>query len=276
VTLVNPATSVLSVLSQVAQNATAALNQQRLQLIQTDLTNSYQTKITAAQALGNPTPAQNAEQAQINTLTEQATVFNTAETQYGTNANVFANMSAQLTTLQTAASAGDSQTFDITLSQAISDVDNLRVVGFNPVFQNDGVATLKGAGLGIRSSSSYNLATSQGKAAALAAIAQAQQQVSASATATTQNQSEAGTQVQALSQIINTLTASLQQSQVAQITESTQQVADLQQQLQNQLHLVELNLGNSSAAVQALRQEQTAVQSLYAAPQPGTLLSLFA
>ena len=274
--LIDTTISPLRVLSQASQAAVAATVQLQLRIVETDLTNTFNAKIASAEAKGNPTPAQNDQQKQIDSLGRQTTALGAAETQYGTNANVFADLTTQLANLQAAASVGDARTFDTARSDADTDVNNLQVVGFNPLFQDDGVATLKIGGLGIQSSSTYNLGTAAGKAAALAAIAQAQQVVSQSSATTSLNQSEAGTQIVAINSLISTMNNNLQQSEVAQITESTRKVSDLQQQLAIQLHLAELNLGNSAAQAQALGRQAEAEQNLYAPPGPGTLLSLFA
>jgi len=274
--LLNTTISPLTVLTQASQAAANATIQQEVTIVQNDLTNSYNAKIAAAEAEGNPTPAQQAQQTQINNLSQQASAFGNAETLYGTNASVFQDLTTQLTDLQTAASAGNAQNFDVALAQANADLANLQVVGFNPVFEDDGVATLKSTGLGVQPSSYYDLSTAQGQAAALAAIAQAQQSVSQSNQATLLNQNEAGTEVLALNGTISSLNQSLQQSEVEQINQSSQDVANLQQQLQDQLNLIQIELGKSSQQAQALQQQATAVENLYAPPAPGTLLSLFA
>ena len=272
--LINTTISPLTVLAQASQAAAEATIQREVQLVQNDLTNTYNAKITAAENSANPTPAQQAQQDQIDALNQQLSAINSIETQYGTNANIFSDLTTQLQNLQTAASNADSQKFDLALSQANTDLADLQVAGFNPLFQDDGVANLKLSGLGIQSSSSYNLSTSQGQAAALAAITQAQQLVSQSNEVTLLNQNEAGTQAVALNSSISSMTQTLQQLQVTQISQSTQEVANLQQQLQDQLNLIQLNLGQSTQQAQSLEQQAEAEQNLYAPPAPGTVLSI--
>jgi len=274
--LVNTTVSPLTTLAQASQAAAQATIQLQLNIIETTLTKTYNDKISAAEAEGNPTPTQVDQQNQINQLSQQASAVSAEETGYGTNANIFADLTTELATLRTAATNGDAQGFDTALANANTDVNNLQVVSFNPLFQDDGVANLKITGLGIQSSSAYNLATPQGQTAALAAVAQAQQVVSQSSVTTTLNQTEAGTQVLALNNLISTINSDLQQSEVAEITQSSQKVADLQQQLQDQIHLFELDLGNSTGPAQSLEQQADAVQNLYAPPAPGTLLSILA
>lgn len=274
--LLNTTVSPLTVLSQASAAAAQATIELQLNAIQTTLTNQLNAKIAAAEETGNPTPAEAAQQDQIDSLTQRSSTINTAETQYGTNSNVFADLTQQLATLKTAATASNSQAFDTALANANTDVSNLQVVAFNPLFQDDGVANLKITGLAIQSSSTYDLSTPQGQAAALAAISQAQQVVSQSSATTALNQNEAGTQVLALNNLLSTINANLQQAEVAQITASTQEVSDLQQQLQDQIHLIQLDLGSSTGPAQSLENQATAVQNLYAPPAPGTVLSILA
>ena len=270
------ATNIMSVLTQTAQDAASAASQQRFAQLQTLLQNQYNAKVAALQAQSTlPTGEEQFLKVQISNLSQQKSIFNTLDTQYGNNLATLGDLASQITALQNAVQAGDSAAFDAALGGANTDVGNLTIVKYNPAVQDDGVTALKINGLGIQSSSAYDLSTPAGQAQALADINAAQQVTSQVASITTVNQAIAGAEVTSLSSQYDSVNSKLQDDQTAAQLAATQQIVTLKAQLQTNLHLAELQFTNSQAAAKSLENQQNNLQAVLSAPPPGTILSIF-
>ncbi|HUN49417.1 MAG TPA: hypothetical protein VMU85_22985 [Stellaceae bacterium] len=266
----------MSVLTQTAQDAAAAASQQRFSQLQTLLQNQYGQKVAALQSQSSlPSGQENFLTVQISHLSQQKSIFNTAETQLGNNLITLGDLSSKLTALQNAAQAGDSAAFDDALNAVTTDVGNLGLVKYNPALQDDGVTALKINGFSIQSSSAYDLSTAAGQAAALADINTAQQTTSQIVSLTTINQAIAGAQVTSLGSQYDSANNTLHDDQTAAQLAATQQILTLKNQLNTNLHLAELQFTNSQAAAKSLENQQNNLQAVLSAPPPGTILSIF-
>ena len=112
---------------------------------------------------------------------------------------------------------------------------------------SDQVSSLIQNGLGIGDSASYDLTTPAGQAAAEAAVASAQTSVGQVFTRITSNELVANDAAAALTSQINNLNNQSQQLSAADQTRITNETNQLTQQATDQEHLIELNLGSSSA-----------------------------
>jgi hypothetical protein len=269
-------TNIMSVLTQTSLDAATAASSKRFQLLSTLLQNQFSAKAAALTAEGQPTASENFLQVEISGLSQQKAIFSKLQNQYGANIPLLGDLSAQLTSAQTAAQNGDSAGFDAFLAAANTDIAGLTVVQANGVLQNDGVTPLKLNGLGVKSSATYDLTTAAGQAAALADLTTAQQLVGQVASQTTINQIIAGGKSSALSSQSDSLNNTLQNDKFARQAQAATQTLTLKNQLNTQLHLVELQFSNSQAAAKSLETQQQNLQSVLAAPAPGTTLSIFA
>jgi hypothetical protein len=274
-TLTANANSLMNVLTQASLSSASAQAGYRFQLVQQRLDAQFQQKIAALQTSNDSSAEQGFLKVEISQAAQQKSAFSTLGTQYGTNANVLADLTTQITALQTAAGAGDSAGFDNALGAANSDIANLVVVQDNPVFQPDGVTQLKTGGLGIQSSGAYDLSTAAGQSAALADLANASNQITQIFSATTSNQILAGSEVTALDSQLSSLNGTLENDQLNQTAEVTVKTLQLKQQLNTQVHLIELSLSNSQSAGASLQRQELQGQQALQPPAPGTIFSLF-
>ena len=268
-------TSIMTVLTQTALNNAAQQESYRFQLVQTQLNKQYQQKIAALQASNDTSAQDDFLKVEISQESQQKATFTTLQTQYGTNANILSDITTQITALQNAASAGDAATFDSALANANSDIANLTVVQPNPAVQDDGVIQLKQSGLGVQSSSAYDLSTTAGQNAALADLLNASNVINQAYSVTSSNQTIAGSQATALDSQISNLNSTVQNDQLNQSANVTLQTLKLKQQLQTQEHLIELQFSNAQAAGTSLQQQEANGQAAQSAPTPGSLLSIF-
>jgi hypothetical protein len=269
-------TNIMSVLTQTSLDAATALAQKRFALVQTQMQSQYTKKLTALQAQNKPTATERFLQVEISGLAQQKATFSALQTQYGNNSNILGDLSTQLAAVQNAVQAGDSAAFDSALGTANSDVTYLTVVNFNPALQPDGVQQLKANGLGIKSSSSYDLSTAAGKAAAIADITAAQTNLGQVSLMTTTNQTIAGSQANALGSQYSAVYDKLQSDQFTRSAQATTDMLKLKNDLNTRLHLVELQFTNTQASAKSLENQQNNLQSVLAKPAPGTVLSIFA
>lgn len=269
-------TNIMSVLTQTSLDASTAASSKRFQLLSTLLQNQFSAKAAALTADSQPTASENFLQVEISGLSQQKATFSKLQSQYGANIPLLGDLSAQITSAQTAAQNGDSAGFDAFLAAANTDIAGLTVVQANGVLQNDGVTPLKLNGLGVKSSASYDLTTAAGQAAALADLTTAQQAVGQVASQTTINQIIAGGKASALGSQSDSLNNTLQNDQFARQAQAATQTLTLKNQLNTQLHLVELQFSNSQAAAKSLETQQQNLQAVLAPPAPGTTLSIFA
>jgi hypothetical protein len=205
----------------------------------------------------------NALQAQINALNTQQGAISTLSQSSVQNAGILSDLQHQLSDLQTDAAGGDSASFDAALTAANTDVSDLSPTTTPPPFRSDQVSSLIGHGLGIGNSASYDLTTPAGQAAAEAAINSAQTSVGQVFSLTTANELVANDATTALTSQINNLNNQSQQLDTADQTQITNETNRLTQQATDQEHLIELNLGSTSATAQMI----TAAINL---PQPYT------
>jgi len=267
--------NIFNVLNQTTQQTQTEQSQQRLQLVQNQLNAQFQKKIAAAQAAGQDTAQQNFLQVEISSLGKQKAAFNQYQTQYGTNANILADVTNQLTAASTAAANGDSAGFDNAIQNVVTDISNLTVVQSNPAFQDDGVNALKTNGLGIQSSSYYNLSTQAGQQAAASAISAAQNLIVNIASTTTQNQTLAGSEVTSLGSQVDSLNLTLENDQFDQASQIAQVTLGLKNQLNTQLRLIEFNLGNTQTVTTELQAQEKNLASTFQPAPPGSIFSIF-
>ncbi len=286
-------TTVLSVLAQASANATQTANTQELSEIEAQINKRLTDQIAALQ----PTPdaaVSNALAQQIAGLDAQRTAISGYGSQWGGNSYILSDLSTQLAKLQTYAANGDGANFDAALSAATTDVADLTPVAAPAPFRPDQIAPLQSNGLGIGSSASYDLSTQAGQTAAAAAVNAAQSTVGQIFSIVTGNQLLASSISSSLTVQIDSLTSVQQQAQSTNQTEMQTQVNQLTQQAQNQIHLIELALGNTqtiasmiaaaenppqpvTSVFQALQNAAGATPSSYGASQAApAILSLLA
>lgn len=191
-------------------------------------------------------------QDQINNLNKKLSTVTTVGNDSSANANVLSDMQNQLAALQTAAANGDSASFDSGLATLNTELGNLLVVPPTAPFQADQISGLKGSGLGISSSSFYDLSTASGQAAAAADINTAQSRLGQIFGIVTSNQLVATSLTSSLSSQINSLNQTLQQTQTTDQLNVASQTVQLTQLAQNQEHLIQLALGNTTLLSDAL------------------------
>jgi hypothetical protein len=238
-------TTALTVLAQAAANNVVQSQKVELDQIDGRMQDKLNQQIAALQNTGDSASTQ-AWQSQLNQIQQQNSALTTAQAQFSNNSDTLSAIQTQLDALQTAAQNGDSASFDSALSEANTGLDNLIVVNPTPPLQADGVLGLKGAGLGIESSASYDLSTPAGQAAAENDVNNAQSLIAGIFAITTNNVIVAGSVSTSLADQYNTLSATLQQAQQNDQTQIATQTQNLTQQTQDQEHLIELALGNTT------------------------------
>lgn len=268
-------TSIMNVLTQAALMQAASQESYRFQLVQNLLNAQFQKKIAALQASNDSSAKDDFLKVQISQLSQQRATYSKLQTQYGQNANILSDITAQIIAMQNAVSAGDSATFDGALSTANADVTYLSVAQDNGTMQPDGVPQLKLNGLGVQSSASYDLSTPAGQAAAIADLQNASNLINQVYAATTGNQTVAGSQVTALGSQVSTFNSTLENDQFNQAANVTIQTLKLKTQLNTQVHLIQLNFANAQTAGASLQKQQLALQATLAPPPPGTIFSIF-
>lgn len=253
-----------------AANAQSMANY-RLQLIGNDLTAQLNKKIAALQAQAED-PNIPVYQQQEQQLTQQQTTYQNAEAALSENGTALSQISLQLGNLAVAAQAGDSTSFDQALASAQNDVSLLQTVPFAPGLQPDGVAGIQYNGLGIQSSASYDLSTPAGQAQALSDIQAAQNAVQASSSTTSLNQQITASVQQALQTQISGISTQISNLQNSELSAASATIANLQQQTQEEYHIIQLDVGDETNATSILTSVQTLANE--SAVQPGTTMSI--
>jgi hypothetical protein len=234
-----------------AATATMTQNQQMANIAQ-DLQNQLNRQLAAIQ----PTTDQvsiDISQNRINGLQAQQKTISGLETQFGNNGSILTDMTAQLNLMTQAISKGDNTAFDNALSALNTNYTILTPPAWNPIFQNDGVAQFKMAGaINIQSSATYDLSTQAGQDAATADITNVQNLLQGFIKVNGANQTVAASQLTALNGQISSLQTIQFQQQTASQQAVQQQTNILTQNMQNNLHLIQLSLGNSSQLATAL------------------------
>ena len=250
-----------SVLQSISQ-ATASMTQSlQLANIAQDLQNQLNRQLAALQPQTDQVSV-DLSQNRINTLQAQQKTVSSLETVFGNNGNLLSDMSNQLNLMAQAVSNGDGTAFDNALSALNTDLTDLTPADWNPLFQSDGIAPLKTNGINVQSSATYDL-TPAGQAAATADVTAMQNRLQTIIAINGGNQTVAASQITALNGQISALQNMQFQQQTAQSQAIAQRTAQLQQNMQNQLHLIELSLGQSS-------QLSTALSAALNPPQPVT------
>jgi hypothetical protein len=240
-----------SVLQSISQ-ATASMTQsQQLAHIAQDLQNQLNRQLAALQPQTDQVSV-DLSQHRINALQAQQKTISSLETVFGNNGNLLSDMSNQLNLMAQAATNGDGAAFDNALSALNTDLTDLTPADWNPLFQSDGIAPLKTNGINIQSSATYDLTTPAGQAAATADVTALQNQLQTIIRINGGNQTVAASQITALNGQISALQNMQFQQQTAQSQAIAQQTARLQQNMQNQLHLIELSLGQTNQLATAL------------------------
>ena len=257
---ISSGSSPLSVLQSIAQTTSQLTQRQQLANIAQDLQNQLNRQLAALQP---PTDlvSINLSQNRINGLQAQQKTVSSLETVFGNNGNLLSDMSNQLNLMAQAVTNGDGAAFDDALSALNTDLSDLTPPDWNPLFQSDGIAPLKTNGINIQSSATYDLTTPAGQAAATADVTAVQNQLQAIITINGSNQTVAASQITALNGQISALQNMQFQQQTAQSQAIAQQTAQLQANMQNQLHLIELSLGQTN-------QLSTALSAALNPPQP--------
>jgi hypothetical protein len=251
ISALNSTSNALTVLAQDYSSNIQLTTQEQLDVINGRIQSQLQQKIAALPNTADDVLAQST-QSQINRIKTQLTAINKAQSQYSANGNVLSDINTQLAALQTAITGGDSTGFDKALALAQNDVGNLLVVNPTAPFQSDQVLGLKGNGLGIKSSATYDLSTPAGQTAAQTDVGNAQALISQIFQATTSNTLVAGDVSTALSTQVNSLNQTLQQIQSNDQLQVTTQTAQLTQLATDQEHLIQLALGNTTTLSDAL------------------------
>ncbi len=263
--------ALMAKLTAVNAASASSKNSSTLTLINNMISNQLNQKVTALQDQVQTSTVGVLQQQQTG-LNTQLQSYQTAEGQISANGSVLADLSLQLANMATAAQSGNSTTFDQTLTAAQLDVADLQTVSFAPGLLPDGTAALMGAGLNIQSASTYNLSTPTGQAQALSAAQAAETQVQQISTMNNLNQQITASAQTALQTQISGIGTQINNLQIAQQTAIAQQTTTLEQQAQEEYHIIEMNLGNATNASSFL----TSVEGYQrlAAVQPGTTLGL--
>ena len=250
-----------STLQSISQSmATVTQNQQMANVAQ-DLQNQLNRQLAAIQ----PTTDQvsiDISQNRIKALQSQQKTISGLETQFGNNGSILSDMANQLNLMTQAVSKSDNTAFDNALSALNTDYTILTPPAWNAIFQSDGMAQFKMAGsINIQSSATYDLSTQTGQDAATADITNVSNLVQSILKINGANQTVAASQLTALNGQISSLQNIQFQQQTASQQAVQQQTNQLTQNMQNTLHLIQLNLGQSS-------QMATALSAALNPPQP--------
>ena len=245
-------------LSQAAALGGQQLAQYRLQLVGQQLTAQLNKKIAQLkdQAQDAMLPVL---QGRVTALNNQKGPYTTALDQMSGNTSAISDMKIQLGNASLAASQGDAAGFDQAMAAAQSDVDILGVVPNLPGFQPDGIGNLKLTGLGIQSSSAYDLTTAGGQAQAMADVQGAQNTIDQIFAFTTQNQAIATTISQLIDSQVSNLNDQIGSRQQSEVIDAANQIAQLQQSNQT------LSIAQGTARTAAAN-----IKALVTTPAPGT------
>ncbi|HWE75319.1 MAG TPA: hypothetical protein VG328_19320 [Stellaceae bacterium] len=259
---VTSGTNALSVLQKISQQTAQLTQQEQLQDIEQDLQNQLNRQLAAITPPVDQVSI-DASQNRINALQAQQKTISGLETTFGTNGNLVSDMTSQLNLMTQAITNGDSMGFDNALSALNTDFTDLTPPAWNAIFQSDGIAQLKNAGITIQSSASYDLSTAGGQAAATADVTALQNTLQNILKVNGGNQTVAASQLTALNGQIGALQSVQLQQQMDSASIVAQQQQTLQTNMQNQLHLIQLAMGNASSLA-------AAVSSALNPPQPTT------
>lgn len=185
-------------------------------------------------------------QADVTRVTTQLNAINSYNNGNFQNSLTLGDLDKQLESLQTAITNQDSAGFDAALSEVQIDVSNLVALTPTAPYQPDQILGLKGTGLGIQSSASYDLSTAAGQTAAQTAVNNAQSQINQISAIVTSNQLVGGDVSTALTTQVNSLNQTLNQAKNTSASNTAAQTAQLTQLANDQEHLIQLSLGNTT------------------------------
>ncbi|HEX3973829.1 MAG TPA: hypothetical protein VHX19_21020 [Stellaceae bacterium] len=244
-------TTALTVLQKISQQTAQLTQQEQLQDIEQDLQNQLNRQLAAIQPPVDQVSI-DMSNTRINGLQAQQKTISGLETTFGNNGTNLSDMSSQLNLMAQAITNNDSTAFDNALSALTTDLSDTTAPAWNAIFQPDGLAQLKNAGITIQSSASYDLSSAGGQAAATADVTALQNTIQSIIKVNGANQTVAASQLTALNGQISALQSVQLQQQMdsAQIVATQQQT--LQTNMQNQLHLIQLAMGNASSLATAL------------------------
>jgi hypothetical protein len=262
--------SIINKLAQVAGASAQAMVNYRIQLVGNQLTAQLNKRVAQLQAQSNDAIIPSL-QSRAKALTQQDNGYTATQAPLSQNGAILADLTLQLGNLAAAALASDSAAFDQTLRSATTDVDNLALVPFQPGFQPDGVLPLKGKGLGIQSSATYDLSTPAGQAQATADVDAATRVAQQIFSQTTQNQAIATSADKALQGQLSAISDQISQRQFHQLGDAALEIAKLKQRTQQQFHVIELAFGGVGQSASILTSIQKANDT---APSPGSIVSL--
>ena len=260
----------VSISSLLSATLTAnAQNQSKLtqNAISNTLTTRLNKQIAQLQSQAADTTTIQLLQSQLNAANTQNSAFSQASSQYLANERYLSDLSTQLASMNTAATAGDSATFDAALTAAQYDVADLNVVAYVPGTQTDGVVNLKLNGLNVQSSATYNLSTPAGQAQAQSDVANATSLITQITNVTLQNQSIASSSSDSFTTQINDLTRRLAEISDNQNNTVQTEISKLQQREQYQFHVIELALQNTGRSSSVLTSAASNLASVLATQQ---------
>ncbi|HEX4195750.1 MAG TPA: hypothetical protein VHY80_21750 [Stellaceae bacterium] len=250
-TVSSAGTTALTVLQKISQQTAQLTQQEQLQNISQDLQNQLNRQLAAIQPPVDQVSI-DMSNTRINGLQAQQKTISGLETTFGNNGTNLSDMSSQLNLMAKAITNSDGTAFDNALSALTTDLSDTTPPAWNAIFQPDGLAQLKNAGITIQSSASYDLSSAGGQAAATADVTALQNTIQSIIKVNGANQTVAASQLTAL----NGQIGALQSVQLQQQLDSAQVLATQQQTLttnmQNQLHLIQLAMGNASSLATAL------------------------
>ena len=228
--------------------ATASITQnQQLALISQGLQKQLTRQLAALQPPVDQTSV-NASQQQIAGLQKRQNIVSTRGTHFGNNGNQPAEMPSQVSKKAQAIANGDSTGFDNALSALNTNLNNVTPAAWNPLFQNDGITALKTNGIAIQSATSYDLSTGAGQGAATNDVTAVSALLRQILNTNSSNHTIAGGETTALNGKITALQSYQSRQQNAQSQKIAQQTQLLTQNMSNQLHLIQLNLGQTGQA----------------------------
>ena len=240
-----------STLQSISQATASVTQNQQMANIAQALQNQLNRQLAAIQPPVDQVSI-NLSQSRITALQAQQKTISSLETQFGNNGSLLADMTNQLNLMAQAVTNSDGTAFDNALSALNTDFTDLTPPAWNAIFQPDGINQLKTAGITIQSSATYDLSTPAGQTAATADVTALQNTLQTIIKVNGANQTVAASQLTALNGQISALQNAQFQQQQASDQEVQQETARLTQNMQNQLHLIQLNLCKTSQIATAL------------------------
>ena len=262
----------VSLINQIAQSAVLGAQsaaQLELKVIGARMTAQLNTKLAALKIQATD-PTTVPLQQQVTSLSAKNASYTSAQAQLAANASAISDIKIQLGAMAFAASKSDSAGFDQALAATSGDLNILQIVPSLPGFQSDGIPQLATAGLGILTSSTYDLATPAGQTQASADLASAQGVIDQVFATTSQNQSIAGNIAAAIAGQVSALNSQIDDRNSTAHTAAVAAATKLQQQVQTQFHLLELSMGNAQTTSTWLINTEAQLAS----PPAGSLFAL--